>query len=315
MHIKLALLITLLFVFSLNAQLINKENNKTDYIPYYLQVYKADSLYEVQQFEKSYTILNKLFSNYEPLNQGTKFFLFEYEKYLKLKYLLKLKIKNKELRKLFSNFGYKLSDVKDDSLLIKICKQKGLNSKEINKLHAEYVSKIDLNLRKQLIEMHNDDQNCRTKEKNASLLFKTDSINRIKILEIFIKYGGYPFPKYTGIISIKEDVWEPVDMGVLLYHQCEVKPQVYADDKIEVGIRGFLIDFLLGELKAGKFSPLEYALMVDRKEYLNEEKKYHVFTAIRDKLSENQIKRININRKKIGLPSVEYERWKFKLIE
>ncbi len=96
--------------FSCKSKFIQKEVN---YIPYYLKVYKADSLYIVKNYKESYNVLDNLFKEYDPI-QMTNYY--EVTKYYQLKIILNKKIELKEFCKLISK--YRLIDItlKNDSV-------------------------------------------------------------------------------------------------------------------------------------------------------------------------------------------------------
>lgn len=63
-----AFIFTIFLLMSCKAKQISQEEKSLNYIPYYLQVYKADSLYMTKNYKQSYEILDKLFKKYKPLN-------------------------------------------------------------------------------------------------------------------------------------------------------------------------------------------------------------------------------------------------------
>lgn len=54
-------------------------DKNANYIPYYLKVNEADSLFLVDEFDKSHKILDSLFQKYEPANTDN---FYEYGTYL-----------------------------------------------------------------------------------------------------------------------------------------------------------------------------------------------------------------------------------------
>ena len=124
-----------------------KEEIKTDtnYIPYFLKVYEADSLYLTKEYNKSFTILDSLFKKYKPLNLEK---YKEYETYISCAFLLEKKINYKDsILKSIQNYGSNPRYFKYDSILnlaylhSKISKKESLESNKI------YLSKLNFSLR------------------------------------------------------------------------------------------------------------------------------------------------------------------------
>ncbi|UPT71848.1 MAG: hypothetical protein M0D53_05970 [Flavobacterium sp. JAD_PAG50586_2] len=85
-----------------------------NYIPYYLKVYEADSLYIIKEYSKSYSILDSLFKVYPPVNLNI---YNEVLNYLQLKIILNKSVDDIELLKLISYYGYKKEFIVNDSIL------------------------------------------------------------------------------------------------------------------------------------------------------------------------------------------------------
>ena len=64
--ILLGIMVTALV--SCKSSYIRIGDENANYIPYYLKVYEADSLFIVGDYERSYEILDSLFKKYEPIN-------------------------------------------------------------------------------------------------------------------------------------------------------------------------------------------------------------------------------------------------------
>lgn len=305
------ILTTLLSCKSSYTKIGDKDAN---YIPYYLKVYEADSLYLTENYTRSYEILDSLFKKFEPKNQNRNtLYLCEFEKYIKLKYKLNKPINKQDFEKLITEFGYLPSTIKNDNKLTEIKEKLKINNEEIEHLFKNYLSTIDYALRSELKEIEKVDQECRRNlRKNKDtlilpLLFKkiteTDSINNIKIKEIFKKYKGYPYPKYSGNSMISENKYDTfVYMNTSILHQCSIgKPYE----------RDFYLNFLYEELKKGKYDPVEYAICYDRI-HLKKESETFLFSDSKniEKLSNKEKKKINIERKKHGIFSLEYQMMK-----
>lgn len=104
----LFLLITvLIFTFSCKSTYTKIGDKNANYIPYYLKVYEADSLYIVENYEKSFKILDSLFKKYEPVNT---YIYYEVINYMKLKVILNKRISRKETENWILNYGVTLLD-------------------------------------------------------------------------------------------------------------------------------------------------------------------------------------------------------------
>ena len=105
----------LLFLISCKSNYTSVGSKNANYIPYYLKVYEADSLYLVGNYERSYHILDSLFDKFEPLNMTL---YFEYESYVKTSVILNKNVNSKsQICSLIEKFGYSYQDIKTDSLL------------------------------------------------------------------------------------------------------------------------------------------------------------------------------------------------------
>ena len=86
-------LISISFISCKSYQKIGGENS--NYIPYYLKVYEADSLFLVKNYSSAYEKYDSLFKYYEPINMPL---YFEFENYIKSGLLAK---KDKSFKKEF----------------------------------------------------------------------------------------------------------------------------------------------------------------------------------------------------------------------
>ena len=83
----IVLLTLILLLLSCKSKFTSIGDENANYIPYYLKVYEADSLYLTKNYEQSYKILDRLFKNYEPINIET---FNEYLNYIRLKLVLRV---------------------------------------------------------------------------------------------------------------------------------------------------------------------------------------------------------------------------------
>lgn len=265
--------------------------NQTNYIPYYLEVHKADSLYKKGNFHKCFNILKKLFKKYEPLNQDL---YYEYNIYIKSSIILNKNIDyKKSVSKLIHDFGYekKIFEGKyKDSLLAKAYIKSNMSDVDFEVLRNKYAKAKNLTLRDTIIEMNKADQLYRHGEDYQKYTKQIDSIENInekKLLYIFTKYG-FPNENIIGNNYLRGKR-ERILIDAILIHM--------ADRKNKDVFRNNLLNFV----KKGKCSPSFYASFIDR-ECLNanKEQTYYTFEK-KEVLTSEYIKRINYNRKQIGL--------------
>lgn len=263
----------------------------TNYIPYYLEVYKADDLYKKKNYQICLNVLENLFNNYEPLNQEL---YYEYEKYVKTSVILNNKIDYKKtISKLIQDFGYEKKIFKGDykdSLLAKAYIKSNLTDIDFEVLRNKYIKSKNFTLRDTIIEMNKADQLYRHGEDYQKYSGRIDSIARInerKLIYIFEKYG-FPNDKIIGNRAIRGKR-EPIMIDAILIHMASSKKVAFFKKE------------LLLFVKQGKCPPLFYASLIDR-ECLNMEKKQIYYTFQKNEnLSLEYMNEINSNRKKIGL--------------
>jgi hypothetical protein len=297
-------IVLLFFVFvvliSCKSKVIDKTNTfietkDVNYIPYYLKVYEADSLYVIKKYEESFNVLDSLFNIFQPRNT---FRINEFETYCKTKIILKKKTAKNDFVKLISKYGYSKVWIESDSIMnFFFDSNKDLQKKYY--LNRElYIQKINLDLRKKIIKLVEEDQKYRVGKKNSNTLFMrriADSLNEIEIIKIFQTYG-YPNRDLIGNYTIDD---KEVMVDPILYHTSTSKNNMYFLNKV------------FEYVTKGMADPTTYAFMVDRLKLSREENQNYGTFENETNLS---LKVINRNRKNIGLPSINYERWKINKI-
>jgi hypothetical protein len=310
---KIFIIFVVTILFSCKSNYTRIGDKDANYIPYYLKTYEADSLYLTGNFEKSYKILDSLFKKYEPINQDAIYRIYEYEKFLKLKYILNKNIDKKEVIKLTRNFGYRVKTINNDTLLNKVKIRANITDQELEFFYKEYDKTKDYALRDTIYQMVRKDQRCRgfKGDYKDSIAVKnyykkmssTDSINRIKLKMLVQKYNGLPYPKYTGYNDYEIDNSKNVDLETLLLHQCTEHPEYE---------RQFFLDLMINEVKKGRLQPFEYGLALDRRS----KKIYNLYDFKKTNLFEkDSLKKLNKALKQIGIPNVEYQEYKRKFYE
>jgi len=270
-------------------------DKNANYIPYYLKVYEADSLYIVGEYESSFQILSQLFKNYEPINISG---YYEYKTYIASSIGSNKELKKGKVNDLIAKYGMTKSIIDVDTILKKIIKKYDLSDNKINKLKTKYLKTINIGLREEIKTMVKDDQLYRGKNANYELMLKTDSINKQKLINIFNKYG-YPTEKLIGNYYIDDS---HIDIGAILLH---------------TGIdfqENYLLPLLFNYTKIGKCNPSRYATVYDRmllsKSNFQGKQKF-------GEIKNKSMKVININnidsiRRSIGLPHINYNLWQYK---
>jgi hypothetical protein len=295
----LLLTISLIF-FSCKSNNLNEKKivkKELNYIPYYLKIYEADSLFESNNFEKSYQVLDSLFKVYKPLNTLN---IYEYNNYVISSYKTKhfTDFKNKVI-KIYKEFGGlgAYGRMKDSILSLS-----GLTNEDVLNLKQQYRHSLNDSLRLQIIRMEKEDQEVRTS--NFSEIGMQDYMKKHEkeLDEIFKKYG-FPSEDLIGSVTYfnsecKEKLAFP--FGILV-HQGGNKN---AKEKI--------LPILLNYLKTGKCSPFLYANVYDKYELVyNNRQYYNSWEKVNIPIDTTKInrKRNDSIRRTIGLPSIAYDIW------
>lgn len=274
------------------------ETKELNYIPYFLKVYEADSLYLVKEYEKSYSILDILFKEFKPLNTEK---YKEFETYISCCYKLK---KNVDLRQLFEKsiefYGTNSRYIKYDSLLEMAFRQSNFNQFEISDLTKRYRDKLNFKLRDSIIDVCKKDQYYRLMGDYGKNMKEIDSLNQVKLVNILNKYV-FPHEKLIGEFYIDS---LDVDLSFVFLH---------TESKFR---NSFLLPKVLIAVKKGLAYPELYAQSYDRylEDYNGGKQLYGSYNLQRDKKNTELInnKKIDSIRSSIGLPHLGYYRWRIK---
>lgn len=298
---KNLLFILCITLFSCKSNFTKIGDKKANYIPYYLKVYEADSLFLTQNYSQSFKKLDSLFKKYEPINMVL---YFEYENYIKSGLLSKQKKSFRtNYKNLFLKFGYNYSDVLSDSILKKGISNTFISEKKAKKWHNLYISRLDTVFRNKINAMNYEDQKVRNiKPLDWSRIERVDLAND-SILRSYIQKNGYPnFKKVGTFRKLSEtEKFKSVGLDVLINHFTS-----YQESALFYNTT--LFDFV----KNGTCPPKDYGDFMDR--YYNKFKNTSYFYFITDdfnfKWNKDLVKEINSRRRKNGLPSIEYhELW------
>lgn len=290
-----------LFLVSCKSNYTRIEDKEINYIPYYLEMYKADSLFLINDFNGSYKILDSLFKIYPPLNIDN---YVEYGIYLSSA----VKSGNLDGIKEKVEFGYKnfggIMTLHNESyeMYLEVNKIAGLNDDDIKSLKDFYYKSLDIELREKLLGMYEQDQEVRNESNNLSKMDSIDKINRRELDLIFEKYG-FPLKSLTGSINAYDLPGGYFRLVTLILHQPEDFKQKY-------------LPILLENVKKGNIEPDVYSMVYDK--MLIERKKnqyYGMFYCTQTELCDlENPKRLDSIRKSIGLPHIDYYQWRMKQI-
>jgi hypothetical protein len=224
------------------------ENAKDlNYIPYFLKMYEADSLFLTNNFQKSYEILDALFKEYKPQDsQG----FYEYGNYIASSVMSgHLEGIDEKIRYAYKNFGGVNISHKDFfDLKDSIFKKTTVNKEELNILKANYISHLNLELRKKIETMLEEDQSVRfKKDKDLEGMTFYQKKHKPELEKIFAEFG-YPSER---IIGSENDSEKSAEISIVLVHQ---KPE----DKQK------WLPILLENVKKGAIMPSIYSFIYDK---------------------------------------------------
>lgn len=289
-----------ILMISCKSKVINRsipidKNVEINYIPYYLKVYEADSLYLVKEYEKSYLILDSLFKKYKPLNQEK---FKEFETYISCAYVLNKKINLKDsILKSVENYGSNTRYFKYDSLMNLAYLKSKISDDESLKSTTKYLSKLNFPLRDTIKKICAVDQEIRNKNINYNdEIKKVDSLIQIKLIDIFTR-NGYPGEKVIGEFYIDST---NVDLGAVFLH---------TNNEFRMN---FLLPKILDAVKKGRAYPQMYTESMDRYLYENNNQKELYGSYSRKKKNLKYPQKIDSIRRSIGLPSMKYNNWRIK---
>lgn len=292
MKTNIIFLLFIITIVSCKSSYTKIGDENANYIPYYLKVYDADSLYYANDFKSYKKILKEIFKNYEPINIP---FYWEYEKYVASSIILnKSGNYDKELEQLIEYYGYSLQKIKNDSILSIALNNSTFDKIYLNKLEQKYKDGLDLQLIEVLKNIEDSDQEIRKRDglnwEERELLMKEIDKKNDSILRNYIMSNGYPRTKKINGFSL----------SLLLNHFS------YGDSY------KFYKEILPRFIKDGTCNPIDYSSMIDRWYLINTGTPFY-YMRWNNKLKkiENDtvtINKINLERKKIGLPSIEQDK-------
>ena len=286
-------------VIDRNVTVIEKE--EVNYIPYYLKVNQADSLYHVGENKKSQHILDSLFKKFEPLNRE---FCNEYFIYLRNKIVLndfdKIDI---VLKKAISDYGLNVELYLKDSLNRIAVKKANFSEQDLKGFYDTYIKNLNLEYRYAIEKMIENDQRVRLAvPRNNEEWKKVDEENAENIKLLIAKYG-YPSIKKIGGYHFNNT---SCNISTLFLHASKEERESY------------ILDLMLESVKKGECEPTDFATVYDK--YLFSSANYGdkvLYGELRNP-KENiedvvvNPKKIDSIRRSIGLEHLEYRNWKYK---
>ncbi|MCJ7934790.1 MAG: hypothetical protein MUW56_14465 [Chryseobacterium sp.] len=275
-------------------------SKEVNYIPYYLEVYQADSLSIIGKNQEAFEKLDKLFKVYEPLNQIN---YEEYKNYLTLSYLTDHKSSLKENTLFFiKRFGYPYNRSRNDSIMGLIFKENEIDENLVALENNKLLKKINTGLRDTLADIYKKDQYYRMNISDPVKMDSIDQVNEKILVRIFKKYG-VPDEKLIGTFYMNS--------GDSSYANSFYIPLLHTKDSIRLH---YFIPILKKAVAEGKFSPTSYANMIDQYYLYGNKKQMYGSYLNRDYTIapvQNE-KQLDSLRKSIGLPSVSNYLWKNK---
>ena len=288
-------LLGVLFANFLNAQNLQKPNYITS--GYYQLIYEADTAYLVGNYEYAYKKIQEA---------ETKMPLIEQPNYYEISNYIELLIEHLNYKKalhyieiLVKNYGYPIEKFENKDYFTNL--QQNTNwdklKKQLSKLYEKFYKKVDKNLLNTLIEMCENDQKVRNEEDSDTKwqhLNEVDSINTLKMKEIFKNYG-FPNAKMLGYSN-----YEPNELysriKVMLMHFIEIQDTAY--------FKPVLLKFI----EKGECAPQVLGSYVDSRDRFNMEKQkytYGTYYNTRDQIKD--FENLDERRKAIGMPPFEID--------
>lgn len=282
-----------------NATVVEPELN---YIPYYLTMYKADSLFLMDDFKGSYRLLDSLFKIYPPLDTDN---YVEYSIYLNSAVMSgHVEDIDAKVRYGYTHFGGIVTLHKNSYEMYQaVNKATNLNEADIVKLKQNYANSLNPELRARLSKMFEEDQEIRLNGGSYDDMAVIDERNQIELEDIFKEYG-YPANSLIGTSSAYDMPGVRIRPVILLLHQ---------SNEFKIKYLPILFDYV----KKGKCDPETYASVYDK--LMIETGKNQYFGSFRsssggpDDISpvSNPMKLDSI-RASIGLPPIKYYPWKLR---
>jgi len=268
-----------------------KEESKPEcnYIKdYYPQIYKADHEFQLGNYEKAIEYYQRAFNTCEPLNTPL---YYEIRKFAKASAILNKNDVALEFIKKDIEHGYTITSFVNDSIFSNVFESKEgkalINNYE--NLRSAYMSAVDLEFRKEMLEIWRLDQAFR---QDPIKVDSIDAIHEKKLMTIF-ETKGYPNRNLIGHPSIDRKF---IDVAMILRH---------TDDSIR---KHYFIPKLREFVKDGSCPPNDLAVVQDWYYLRRGEKQIYGMFPIKKDNTISDLKQLDVNRASIGLPTLEQKR-------
>jgi hypothetical protein len=295
-------------LFSCKSNYTRIGDKNANYIPYYLKVYEADSLFIVGDYKRSYKILDSLFKKFEPVNMTG---FYEYDIYISSCIMSEnTKGIKKKFKTAYTKYGSNgIANCKKTAEVAKKINDKNLFSKDEKATFiAKYKKSLNLLLRLKIENMIIEDQRVRLNDTGNDSLDFFGNKHKKEIFEIF-KQNGYPSIKKIGNENLFD---KTANIELILIHQ-------------NTDVKKKMLPFLFDCLKKGHCTPSEYATIYDRFywessiESGGEKKQFYgtylnSFNSAEFGFRVENFSKIDSIRESIGLEKKEYHYWRNKQI-
>lgn len=282
------------------------ENKEVNYIPYYLKVYEADSLFVVKNYIGAFNILDSLYKK-KMLKCG--YGVYEYNTYLATCLLTGNKDKLDEKLKFgVLNFGHVLIKHRlGEKLADSILQIANVSKDEYKQLQKQYYNSLNHELIKELSIIMDEDQKVRTAEYSLEGMEFYRNKHFKQLQDIFKKYG-YPSENKVGSQGYcDENEIKCLQVSALLMHQTD-------NDTSAV----YVLNKLKSYLKDGSCPPMTYASVWDKFTWIKENKQLYgtIVNFENNRLVLGLPAKYNLDsiRKTIGLPRSDYNYWREKTL-
>ena len=284
-----------LSLFSCKSNYTKIGDKHSNYIPYYLKMYEADSLFIIGNYQRSFEISDSLFKKFEPINlEGYSEYMTHIGSAIASNNFKDLK---RKVKKSFVDYGAVISNYEQDSILRIALIKTGFTIKDLNSFLEKHKKKINLSLRDTIEKMIEKDKSVRGKGYISDENLRDVNDENMALLKIIFDKYGYPSHSLIGY-SLFND--KDIDLGAVFLHASKTFKRQYLLPKLEVySKKGFCL-------------PSKYAVVYDR--LLLDESNFdgnQLYGEIKFKnlKLKNESKTDSI-RKSIGLPSINYEKWR-----
>lgn len=291
------LIVVFLFLclISCKSNYIRIGDKNANYIPYYLKINKADSLFIVGNYKRSFEITDSLFKKFEPINlEGYSEYMTHISSAVASNNFDRLK---KKIKKSFVYYGAVISNYEQDSILKIALIRSGFTIKDLNSFQEMHKKRINLTLRDTIEKMIEKDKSVRGKGYVSDEKLK--EVNEENMTLIKIIFDSYEFPSHSLVgYSLYND--KDIDLGAVFLHTSVKFKKEYLLPKLkDYTRRGFCL-------------PQMYAVVYDR--LLLDETNFEG-NQLYGEIKLKKLKLINESkvdsiRKSIGLPSLNYNKWR-----